>query len=128
MEFVHRLFDHINIKDIKSSIERDLIDNLKANQVDWGGIEKFQCPDCLAGKARKHRHIVGSREGYQSKFSKFEFIHTDIFGPVNGFNAPVPKNYISFTDEFIGFRWVYPLSSKNSSFSSLFLFFLIASL
>lgn len=66
MEFVHRLFDHINIKDIKSSIERDLIDNLKANQVDWRGIEKFQCPGCLAGKARKHRHIVGPMEGYQS--------------------------------------------------------------
>ena len=68
----------------------------------------------MKGKATKHKHIVGSRLKYQSNYGPFEYIHSDLFGPVTGVSAVFPTYFISFTDEATRFRWVYPLKNKNS--------------
>ncbi|CCD25831.2 integrase catalytic domain-containing protein NDAI_0G00550 [Naumovozyma dairenensis CBS 421] len=114
LTFVHRLFDHINVKDTRKSIESKLITNIRINDVDWTGIDKFQCKDCLAGKLTKHKHIVGSRLKYQKYYEPFEYIHTDLFGPVSGVDITSPKYFISFTDENTRFRWVFPLKKKDA--------------
>ncbi|CCD23648.1 uncharacterized protein NDAI_0B06160 [Naumovozyma dairenensis CBS 421] len=114
LTLVHRLFGHINVKDIRKSIESKLITNIRINDVDWSGIDKFQCKDCLAGKITKHKHIVGSRLKYQKSYEPFEYIHTDLFGPVSGVDITSPKYFISFTDENTRFRWVFPLKKKDA--------------
>lgn len=114
MAFLHRLFGHINIKTIKESISKKLIKNISLNDVDWSNIDKFQCTDCMKGKATKHRHIVGSRLKYQNNYGPFQYIHSDLFGPVTGVSATSPSYFISFTDECTRFRWVYPLRTKSA--------------
>lgn len=114
MAFLHRLFGHINIKTIKESISNKLIKNISLNDVDWSHIDKFQCTDCMKGKATKHKHIVGSRLKYQNNYGPFQYIHSDLFGPVTGVSATSPSYFISFTDECTRFRWVYPLRTKSA--------------
>ena len=114
MAFLHRLFGHINIKTIKDSISKKLIKNISLTDVDWSNIDKFQCTDCMKGKSTKHRHIVGSRLKYQNNYGPFQYIHSDLFGPVTGVSATSPTYFISFTDECTRFRWVYPMRTKSA--------------
>jgi len=114
MAFLHRLFGHINIKTIKETIRNKLIKNIQLSDVDWSNIDKFQCTDCMKGKATKHKHIVGSRLKYQNNYGPFEYLHSDLFGPVTGVSAVSPTYFISFTDEATRFRWVYPLKTKSA--------------
>ena len=114
MAFLHRLFGHINIRSIKETISKKLIQNINLQDVDWTNYDKFQCPDCMKGKASKHKHFVGSRLKYQNDYGAFEYIHTDLFGPVSGVSAIAPLYFISFTDEATRFRWVYPLRTKSA--------------
>ena len=114
MAFLHSLFGHINIKTIKETIAKKFIKNIKLSDVDWTDIDKFQCTDCMKGKATKHKHIVGSRLKYQSTYGPFEYIHSDLFGPVTGVSAVYPNYFISFTDEATRFRWVFPLKTKSA--------------
>lgn len=114
MAFIHRLFGHINIRTIKETIQKQLIKNINIADIDWSNIDKFQCTDCMKGKATKHKHIVGSRLKYQSNYGPFEYIHSDLFGPVTGVSAVFPAYFISFTDEATRFRWVYPLKTKSA--------------
>ncbi|CCD25836.2 integrase catalytic domain-containing protein NDAI_0G00600 [Naumovozyma dairenensis CBS 421] len=111
LTLIHRLFGHINVRDIKKSIESKSITTIRINDVDWSGIDKFQCKDCLTGKLTKHKHIVGSRLNIKSPMS---YIHTDLFGPVSGVDITSPKYFISFTDENTRFRWVFPLKKKDA--------------
>ena len=114
MAFIHRLFGHINIRTIKETIQKKLLKNINISDIGWSNIDQFQCTDCMKGKATKHKHIVGSRLKYQSNYGPFEYIHSDLFGPVTGVSAVFPTYFISFTDEATRFRWVYPLKNKNS--------------
>lgn len=114
MAFLHRLFGHINIRTIKETISKKLIQNISLQDVDWTGYDKFQCPDCMKGKASKHKHFIGSRLKYQNDYGAFEYIHTDLFGPVSDVSAIAPLYFISFTDEATRFRWVYPLQTKSA--------------
>ncbi|EDO17438.1 Tkp1 protein [Vanderwaltozyma polyspora DSM 70294] len=114
-EFIHRLFGHVNIKIIKDSIRKGLIKNISYDNIDWSGFDTFQCPDCLKGKSTQHKHYVGSRVKYQREYNTFEFLHTDLFGPVPNMPTSSPTYFISFTDEQSRFRWVFPLRSKDAS-------------
>ncbi|CCF56958.1 hypothetical protein KAFR_0B06620 [Kazachstania africana CBS 2517] len=114
VEFLHRFFGHVNVKDIRKSVEKGMIQNITADKIDWRGIDKFQCKECLAGKMRRHKHTVGSRLKYQQFFEPFQYIHTDLFGPMSDVSATTPTYFISFVDENTRFRWVYPLRSKSA--------------
>ena len=74
MAFIHRLFDHINIRTIKETIQKKLIKSVNISDIDWSIIDKFQCADRMKGKATKHKHIVGSRLKFQSNYGLFGFI------------------------------------------------------
>ena len=115
LQFVHELFGHINIHYIKKSLLDKTITGLTHDSIDWTDINNFQCPFCMKGKTRKHPHIVGHRTKYQKDYAPFEYIHSDIFGPLPNLPSSAPKYFISFIDENTRFRWVYPLRSKDSA-------------
>lgn len=74
MAFIHRLFDHINIRTIKETNQKKLIKNVNISDIDWSIFDKFQCTDRMKGKATKHKRIVDSRLKYQSNYGPFGFI------------------------------------------------------
>lgn len=112
--FLHNLFGHINVHDIKTTIDRNMISGITSADVDWSGIHSFQCTSCMKGKSTRHKHIIGSRIKYQKEYAPFEYIHTDVFGPMSHLPVGTPSYFISFTDESTRFRWVFPLYSKDS--------------
>lgn len=114
LSFIHRLFGHVNVQSIYQPIKNGTFRNINLDDIDWSNISKFQCIYCLQGKSRKQRHVVGSRLQYQTKFSPFKYIHSDLFGPVR-VGGTKPEWFISFTDKCSKFRWVFLLKSKEDS-------------
>ncbi|QLG70918.1 hypothetical protein HG535_0A08650 [Zygotorulaspora mrakii] len=114
MEFIHRLLGHVNIKTLRDSIKQGMLTNLSMDDIDWSGYSNFQCEDCVSGKSKKHKHLVGSRLTYQKSYQPFEFLHTDIFGPVPHMPTSSPSYFMAFTDEATRFRWVFGLWNKEA--------------
>lgn len=114
LDFIHRLLGHINIQVLRESIKQGTLTSISMSDIDWTGYSKFQCEDCISGKANKHKHVKGSRVRYQKSYKPFEYLHTDIFGPVPHMPRSSPSYFLAFTDEATRFRWVYPLWSKDA--------------
>lgn len=112
LDFIHWQLGHVNIRSIQSSLKKGTLSNISYDDVDWNNISKFQCSDCLQGKSRCHNHIVGSRLKYQSNYGLYEYLHSDVFGPVNIGNNGY-KYFITFTHEATHFRWVFPIKDKS---------------
>lgn len=51
---------------------------------------------------------------YTKEYYPFEYLHTDLFGPVRCRSSYPPQYFIAFTDEITRFRWTYPLYSKTA--------------
>lgn len=103
---VHRLFGHVNVQALKKSSQNKTFKHLTHANIDWSGHTKSQC------KSRVHNHIEGARLRYQEKYGPFEFLHSDIFGPVSA--SSVAKYFITFIDEYSSYRWVFPLQDKSA--------------
>lgn len=114
VDFLHRLFGHVNVRSIKDSIKDKSIAGIEIDEVDWSNLEKFQCEVCMMGKSTKGRHLMNSRLKYQKEYKPFQFIHTDLFGPVQVTAVNVPRYLLAFTDECTRYKWVFPLREKDS--------------
>ena len=114
VDYLHRLFGHVNVKSIKDSIKDRSIAGIEVDEVDWTNLEKFQCEICMMGKSTKGRHLMNSRLKYQKEYKPFQFIHTDLFGPVQVTAVNVPRYLLAFTDECTRYKWVFPLREKDS--------------
>lgn len=113
LDMIHRILGHVNVQSIYTSIKNKTFNNLSIDEIDWSNLNNFQCQDCLKGKSRKRPHIVGSRLQYQQVFKPFQYIHSDLFGPVTV--ATKPEWFISFTDEASKFKWTYLLKRKDDA-------------
>ena len=112
LELVHRLFGHVNVEALRQSFLKKTFKNIPYNDVDWTGYSTFQCVDCQQGKATTHKHIEGVRLKYQKKYQPFEYIHSDVFGPVP--SSSIAKYFVTFIDEKTSYRWVFPLKEKSA--------------
>ena len=107
------IFGHVNVQALKKSFQNKTFKHLTHDDIDWTGYYTFQCIDCAQGKSRVHNHIEGARLRYQEKYGPFEFLHSDIFGPVS--NSSIAKFFITFIDEYSSYRWVFPLTDKSAN-------------
>jgi len=112
LELVHRLFGHVNVESLRQSFLKKTFKHLTYNDIDWTGYSSFQCVECAQGKAKVHNHIEGARLKYQERYKPFEYIHSDIFGPVP--SSSIAKYFITFIDEHTSYRWIFPLKDKHS--------------
>lgn len=53
----------------------------------------------MKGKTRKHSHIVDHCTKYQQDYAPFEYIHSNIFGPLSNFPSSVSKYFTSSIDK-----------------------------
>ena len=112
-DLIHRILVHVNVQSIYSSIKNKAFQNITLDEIDWSNLSNFPCHDYLKGKGCKRPHIVGSCMQYQQKFKPFQYIHSDLFGPVTV--ASTPEWFISFTDEASKFKWTYLLKKKDDA-------------
>ena len=54
---LHRRLGHTDVKCIRETIKRGGIEDLSMSDVDWKGIDDFQCEPCMKGKASRHDYI-----------------------------------------------------------------------
>ncbi|CAI1879606.1 hypothetical protein SEUBUCD646_0C01310 [Saccharomyces eubayanus] len=72
---------------------------IKKSDVYWYKATTYQCPDCLIGKSAKHKHLKGSRLKYQEAYEPFQYLRTDIFGPIHHLLKSAPSYFFSSTDQ-----------------------------
>ncbi|KAF4001400.1 TYA transposon family protein [Saccharomyces cerevisiae] len=88
---IHRMLGHANFRSIQKSLKKNAVTYLKESDIEWSNASTYQCPDCLIGKSTKHRHVKGSRLKYQESYEPFQYLHTDIFGPVHHLPKSAPS-------------------------------------
>ncbi|CCK67876.1 uncharacterized protein KNAG_0A01870 [Huiozyma naganishii CBS 8797] len=115
LDLIHRLLGHINVQSLYKSIKNKTFQHIELSDIDWSNLAQFQCVDCLQGKSRQHSHVVGSRVKHQEKYTKFEYLHSDLLGPITSTSTQTKSWFISFTDEATRYRWVYRLTDKRDT-------------
>ncbi|QEU58447.1 hypothetical protein KDRO_A04650 [Kluyveromyces lactis] len=113
LEFIHNLMAHANLRQIKKSISNGDLPFVKLDDIDWSGMESYSCPHCHIGKGKRHNHYTNGRDLHLKRFSRFEYLHTDIMGPFRGDANFAPNYLITYTDEVTRYRWIYPLSNAT---------------
>ncbi|BAO39299.1 transposon Ty2-F/Ty2-GR2 Gag-Pol polyprotein [Kluyveromyces marxianus DMKU3-1042] len=112
---IHNMFGHMNINYIRESFRKGLIQGVKEDDVDWTGVSSFQCQYCMEGKAKRNNHYVNARKDYTKEYLPFEYLHTDVFGPVRVQRTrTTPRYFIAFIDEVTKYIWTFPLLHKTA--------------
>lgn len=71
---LHRRLGHTNVRCVRETVKRGGIEDLSMSDVNWEGIDEFQCESCMKGKASWHPHIKDSRDQYNEKHGSLEYI------------------------------------------------------
>ena len=72
------------------------------------------CIDCIKGKQTKH-----TKKGATRSTQLLEIIHTDICGPFDAPSIGGEKYFITFTDDFSRYGYIYLLHDKSQSVNAL---------
>lgn len=112
LNMIHKLFGHIDVNDIKKSLQMKTFTGLDHDDVDWTHISTFQCDHCLLGRSPYKNTISGEQNNNLAKYKAFEYIHCDIFGPL-GIKNIVDKYFITFIDENTHLHLIYSLEDRS---------------
>ena len=101
----HCRLGHINIKRIKKLLQEGILDSFD--------LESFEnCEGCLLGKMIKQPFSkLGERAG-----DLLGLIHTDVCGPMSTPARSGYRYFITFTDDYSRYGYVYLMSHKSESF------------
>ena len=98
----------------RSRIER-LVKNDILTPLEFSDIE--QCVDCIKGK-----YVKQIKKGANRSTGTLEIIHTDICGPfpvksVDGFDS-----FITFTDDYSRYGYIYPIKERSEALDKFKIF------
>src|SRR6266511_3419102 len=113
IETLHKRFSHISEKNLQETAKH--VHGLKIPKDQ----HLNQCEYCLMGKQHElvnYRKMTGAKK-------PFELVHTDIAGPFQVSGLKNERYYISFTDDFTRFVWIYSLKFKSEAFDRLVEYF-----
>ena len=89
-----------------------LIKNEILSNLDFTDLEV--CIDCIKGKQTKH-----TKKGATRSTQLLEIIHTNICGPFDAPSIGGEKYFITFTDDFSCYDYIYLLHDKSQSVNAL---------
>jgi hypothetical protein len=97
----HCRLGHISRGRIEHLVKESILLSLEFSDLD-------QCVDCIKGK-----YVKQSKNGAKRSTRVLEIIHTNICGPfplmsVDGFDL-----FITFTDDFSRYGYIYPIKEKS---------------
>ena len=100
----HKRLGHISRERMERLIKENILHSLDFFDFD-------NCIDCIKGKLTvKTRKTSGSR-----KVEILQLIHTNICGPITPIALGGYRYFITFTDEFSRYGWIYLLHEKSES-------------
>ena len=107
----HCRLGHISRGRIERLIREEILHSLDLSELDQ------QCVDCIKGKFAKT-----IKKGATRSSGLLEIIHTDICGPfpvksVDGFDS-----FITFTDDFSRYGYIYPIHDRSESLDKFKIF------
>ena len=103
----HKRLGHISKERMQRLIKNEILSNL-----DFTDLEV--CIDCIKGKQTKH-----TKKGATRSTQLLEIIHTDICGPFDAPSIGGEKYFITFTDDFSRYGYIYLLHDKSQSVNAL---------
>ena len=103
----HHRFGHLNYSDLKRHLSKL---GIKFNNV---GDE--HCEPCAQSKARKRYN----RTPQERATRPFQFVHTDLVGPITPVGFEGERYYVSFTDDYTRFTTVYTVRTKDEWLGTL---------
>ena len=103
----HKRLGHISKERMQRLIKNEILSNL-----DFTDLEV--CIDCIKGKQTKH-----TKKGATRSTQLLEIIHTDICGPFDAPSIGGEKYFITFTNDFSSYGYIYLLHDKSQSVNAL---------
>ena len=103
----HHQFGHFNYSDLKHY--------LNELGIKFNNISNKHCKPCAQSKAKKRYNRTPQEQVTQP----FQFIHTDLVGPITPIGFKGKRYYISFTNNYIRFTTVYTICTKDEWLSTL---------
>lgn len=110
---LHKRFGHANMRSIKNSIDKGFITDVDDKNISWKEMDEFECVSCGEGKMTRHSHYTGSREKHLENYGPFEYLHTDVCGPLKLDEKYVAAYFVTLTDERTKYLWSFPLFQRN---------------
>lgn len=105
----HKCLGHFNFPSLRKHLQR-----LKISFIDDS--EKHVCDSCQRGKATKIYNRQNPQE--RAKFP-FEFIYTDLVGPIRPIGFGGERYFFTFTDDFTRYTETYTGAKKSDWFKCL---------
>lgn len=103
----HRIMGHLNLRSLKDALTSE---NIHASKVKF---EDFECDVCLQGKMTR-LHFPKTPE---RSTKLLEIIHSDVCGPMRTQSKGKMKYFVTFTDDYSGWRQVKFIHSKDQVLS-----------
>ena len=106
MSLWHRRLGHINKETLISMQSKGLVNGLAIK----GSDDKVACDGCLMGK--QCRESFPKRSENRAK-DVLEIIHSDVCGPMENVSIGGSRYFLTFTDDFSRYTFVYILKNKS---------------
>jgi len=108
----HQRLGHVNEKRLKTAIKKRLIVGVDVDKHDTDVAIPF-CEACVQSK-QTHKPFTGSAD-VQSK-EILQLIHSDVCGPMSVGSLGGARYFVTFTDDYSRFSYVYFLKHKSEVF------------
>jgi len=103
----HHRFGHLNYSDLRRYLNKL---GIKFNDV-----SDEYCEPCAQSKAQKRYN----RTPQERATRPFQFIHTDLVGPITPIGFEGERYYVSFTDDYTRFTTIYTVRTKDEWLNTL---------
>ena len=106
----HCRLGHISRGRIERLVKNDILPPLEFSDIE-------QCIDCIKGKFVKQ-----IKKGATRSTTTLEIIHTDICGPFSVKSVDGYDSFITFTDDYSRYGYIYPIKEKSEALDKFKIF------
>ena len=110
----HQRLGHVNEKRLKTAIKKRLIVGVDVDKCDANTDIPF-CEACVQSKQTHKPFTTGSSTFVQSK-DILQLIHSDVCGPMSVGSLGGARYFVTFTDDYSRFSYIYFLKHKSEVF------------
>ena len=109
----HRRFGHLGIDGLKKLSSQQMVEGLSPIPPE---VTHFECEACKGGK--QSRKPFPAPLTPSKSLGALDLIHSDLIGPITPSSMGGCKYILTFLDDFSNYAWVYPMASKDGTFSA----------
>ena len=106
----HCRLGHISRGRIERIVKNEILPPLEFSDLE-------QCIDCIKGK-----YVKQIKKGANRSTSTLEIIHTDICGPFPVKSVDGYDSFITFTDDYSRYGYIYPIKKRNEALDKFKIF------